>query len=405
MSKTYDLILFGASGFTGSLVAEYLFKQYGLGQSLRWAIAGRNREKLEAIRKDLGAEDLAIEIADSLDPVALNELVQKTKVICTTVGPYALYGNELLQACVENKVHYCDLTGEVQWIRRSIDLHHEQAQAHQTKIVHCCGFDSIPSDMGVYYLQKEAQKAWGSYAQSVKFRLRGAKGGFSGGTVASLENVLKEATEESKLMEEVIMHPYGLNPEGQKEGPDGADLKNVVYDKDFGAWVAPFIMAPINTKIVRRSHALRGFPYGRDFQYEEAMYSGKGTLSWLKAKGMATFSNALYSPNSILKKVMQPFLPKTGDGPSEKQREEGFFKVILLGKSAEGKSLKVNVKGDRDPGYGSTSKMLGEAAVALALDDLNDTYGVITPSTAMGDALLKRLEEHAGLSFEVAGGA
>lgn len=401
MNKAYDLILFGASGFTGKLVAEYLLKQYGVGGEIRWAIAGRNQAKLEQIRKELGAEGLPIEIADSLDENSLIQLVQKTKVICSTVGPYALYGNQLLKACVENKVHYCDLTGEVQWIRKSIDQYHEQAKADQTKIVHCCGVDSIPSDLGVYYLQKQAKQKWNSYANYIKFRLMAAKGTFSGGTITSLDNVVKEGMENPKLITEVIQHPYGLNPKGEKEGQDQADLTSINFDEDFNGWIAPFIMAPINTKVVRRSHALEGFPYGKDFRYEEAMYAGKGLGGRLKANAIATFSNALFNPKSILKKMMKPFLPKSGQGPSKKQRETGFYKIILLGKSENGKTLKAKVKGDKDPGYGSTSKMLGEAAVCLALDQLNDTYGVITPSTAMGDVLLKRLQENAGLTFEI----
>lgn len=401
MNKAYDLIIFGASGFTGKLVAEYLLKQYGIGGEIRWAIAGRNQEKLEQIRKEIGAEGLPIEIADSLDEQSVNKLVQKTKVICTTVGPYAIYGDKLLKACVDHKVHYCDLTGEVQWIRRSIDQHHETAKVNQTKVVHCCGFDSIPSDMGVHFLQKEAQKEWGTYAKSIKFRLKAAKGGMSGGTIESLENVLKEGKENPAIIKEVIQHPYGLNPKGEKEGKDQPDRTSSAFDEQLGGWIAPFIMAAINTKIVRRSHAIQNYPYGKDFQYEEAMYAGKGITGRLKANIITTVFSSMFNPKSILKKMIKPFLPNAGQGPSKKQRENGFFYVLLFGKSENGKSLKAKVKGDKDPGYGSTSKMLGEAAVCLALDQLNDTYGVITPSTAMGDALLKRLQENAGLTFEI----
>ena len=403
MSKTYDVILWGASGFTGRLVAEYLLKQYGTGNDLAWAMAGRNQGKLEKIRTELGDENIPLVIADSHDRESLEAMVKQTKVVCTTVGPYALYGNLLLEVCVENSVDYCDLTGEVQWMRRTIDAHHEKAKENKVKIVHCCGFDSIPSDMGVFFLQQEAQKQWQAYAQEIKYRLMGAKGGPSGGTIASLDNVAIEAQNDPKLMEEVILHPYGLNPRGEQLGKDVPDLRNSMYDEDFEAWIAPFVMAVINTKVVRRSHALNRFPYGKNFTYEEATHLGPGFANRIKASITATITDALFSPGSMLKKVIDLFLPNPGDGPSEKQRETGFFKIILLGKSADGKTLKVKVKGDRDPGYGSTSKMLAESAVCLAKDreNLPENFGVITPSTAMGEHLLNRLQENSGLTFSV----
>ena len=403
MSKTYDVILWGASGFTGRLVAEYLLKQYGTGNDLAWAMAGRNQGKLEKIRTELGDENIPLVIADSHDRESLEAMVKQTKVVCTTVGPYALYGNLLLEVCVENSVDYCDLTGEVQWMRRTIDAHHEKAKENKVKIVHCCGFDSIPSDMGVFFLQQEAQKQWQAYAQEIKYRLMGAKGGPSGGTIASLDNVAIEAQNDPKLMEEVILHPYGLNPRGEQLGKDVPDLRNSMYDEDFEAWIAPFVMAVINTKVVHRSHALNRFPYGKNFTYEEATHLGPGFANRIKASITATITDALFSPGSMLKKVIDLFLPNPGDGPSEKQRETGFFKIILLGKSADGKTLKVKVKGDRDPGYGSTSKMLAESAVCLAKDreNLPENFGVITPSTAMGEHLLNRLQENSGLTFSV----
>lgn len=403
MSKTYDVILWGASGFTGRLVAEYLLKQYGVGNDLAWAMAGRNQEKLEKIRAELGNEGIPLVIADSHDRESLETMVKQTKVVCTTVGPYALYGNLLVEVCVENSVDYCDLTGEVQWMRRTIDAHHEKAKENKVKIVHCCGFDSIPSDMGVFFLQQEAQKQWQTYAQAIKYRLMGAKGGPSGGTIASLDNVTIEAQKDPKLMEEVILNPYGLNPKGEQLGKDVPDLRDSMYDEDFEAWIAPFVMAVINTKVVRRSHALNRFPYGKNFTYEEATHLGPGFANRIKASITATVTDALFSSGSILKKVIDLFLPNPGDGPSEKQRETGFFKVILLGKSADGKTLKVKVKGDRDPGYGSTSKMLAESAVCLAKDreNLPENFGVITPSTAMGEHLLNRLQENSGLTFSV----
>lgn len=400
MHKAYDIVLWGATGFTGRLVAQYLLRQYNVGQTVRWAMAGRNEEKLKTIRAQLGNEDIPLIIADSHDRESLEKMVKQTKVVCTTVGPYAKYGDLLVELCTVHGVHYCDLTGEVQWMRRTIDQHHEQAQVNQAKIVHCCGFDSIPSDMGVFFLQQQAQKQWQTYAQKVKFRLKDFSGGVSGGTVASLDNVMLEAQKDPKV-QEVLNNPYSLNPVGQQEGNDGLELTETVYDDDFKAWISPFMMAAINSRVVRRSHALNGFPYGKEFSYDEATFSGEGVMGWAKAKLTAVVSNAIFDPSSLLKKMMNPFLPDPGKGPSERQRENGFYKIVLRGESADGKILKVQVYGDRDPGYGSTSKMLAECAVCLAKDELPTTYGVLTPNTAMGEALLERLELNAGVSFSV----
>ncbi|EAY30424.1 saccharopine dehydrogenase family protein [Microscilla marina] len=400
MHKAYDIVLWGATGFTGQLVAQYLLHQYGTGQALAWAIAGRNESKLKKIRTELGNENIPMIIADSHDRASLEAMVQQTKVVCTTVGPYAKYGDLLVELCVTQGVHYCDLTGEIQWMRRTIDQHHQQAQVNQTKIVHCCGVDSIPSDMGVYFLQKQAQKQWQAYAKEVKLRLTEVSGGVSGGTVASLDNVMEEAKKDPQV-QAVLDNPYSLNPVGQQQGNDQLELTETTYDDDFKAWIAPFVMAAINARVVRRSHALNGFPYGEDFRYDEATFTGEGITGWAKAQLTSVVSNALFDPTSFLKKLINPFLPDPGKGPSEKQRENGYYKMVLRGESADGKVLKVLVHGDRDPGYGSTSKMLAESAVCLAKDELPASYGVLTPHTAMGEALLQRLEKNAGVKFSL----
>ena len=401
-NKNYELIILGASGFTGRLVAEFLLKQYGAGKSLKWAIAGRNRGELESVRKLLGDESIPILTADSLDMGSLNALVQQTKVICSTVGPYAKYGSPLVEACVNNGVDYCDLTGEVQWIRRMIDQHHENAKAKGVKIVHCCGFDSIPSDMGVYFLQKAAKEKYGEYCQHIKLRVKAAKGGPSGGTIASLNNVLKEAQNDPSIFK-MLENPYSLNPKGEQSGKDENDLTGVEYDEDFGAWIGPFIMAAINTRVVRRSHALAGYPYGKDFMYDEATLCGAGFSGKLKANMLSSVIGLMSNskPDSILKNISSRFLPKPGEGPSKKQRETGFYNLALFGKLKDGRTIKGKVTGDRDPGYGSTSKKLGESAVCLAKDRamLPKTSGLLTPSTAMGDVLLERLIKNAGLTF------
>ena len=403
-NKNHDLIIWGATGFTGRLVAEYLLKQYGTGKELKWAMAGRNEGKLKSIRNLLGDESIPILTADSLDMDSLNALVQQTKVICTTVGPYAKYGSPLVEACVNNGVDYCDLTGEVQWIRRMIDQHHENAKAKGVKIVHCCGFDSIPSDMGVYFLQKKAKEKHGEYCEKIKLRVKAAKGGPSGGTIASLNNVLAEAKSDPSIFK-LLENPYNLNPIGEQTGKDKNDLSGVEYDKDFKSWIGPFIMAAINTRVVRRSHALSGYPYGKDFMYDEATLCGAGISGKIKAKMLASILGMMSNPNpnSFIKSMTNRFLPKPGEGPSKKQRETGFFNLALFGKLKNGQSIKGKVTGDRDPGYGSTSKMLGESAACLAKDraSLPKTSGAITPSTAMGDALLGRLEKNAGLMFTI----
>ncbi|MEO1653680.1 MAG: saccharopine dehydrogenase NADP-binding domain-containing protein, partial [Bacteroidota bacterium] len=399
--REYEVVVLGASGFTGKLVAEYLLKNYGRGESLKWAIAGRNVEKLEKIRKELGDEEIPILQADNMKPESIQALAQKTKVICTTVGPYAKYGDSVVEACVQAGTYYCDLTGEVPWIRRMIDQHHEPAQKKQVKIVHCCGFDSIPADMGVYFIQKTAQEKEGKYCRHIKLGLKGASGGLSGGTYASLSNVMAEA-EEDKSIYKLLANPYGLNPDDYQEGKDARDLRAVVYDFDFKNWVSPFVMAAINTRIVRRSHALRDLPYGPDFQYDEFVLSGSGPGGWVKGvvSSLPLAVVAMAKPGGFLKGMVDRFMPKPGEGPNENKREKGFFKFKFVGLMEDGTSVTGNISGDRDPGYGSTSKMLGECAVCLAKDKLTDIYGVITPSTAMGDAILQRLEARAGLSFE-----
>lgn len=403
-TKDFDVVIWGATGFTGRLVAEYYLRHYGLTNDFKWAMAGRSQQKLEEIRKSLGNENIPLIVADSHDEKSLDAMVKRTKVICTTVGPYAKYGNELVAACVQNGVDYCDLAGETQWIRRMIDQHHEQAQKTGSRIVHCCGFDSIPSDLGTYFIQKEAKKQFDEYCVKVKMLLKSASGGFSGGTYASMQNVMLEASQDPAVAK-ILFNPYGLNPQGECSGPDKGDLQSVKFEADIGAWLMPFVMAAINTRVVRRSHALSGYPYGKDFQYEEAMVSGKGLLGRLKGYvGLAALGAIMAGkPDSLYKKVLNRFFPKPGEGPSKEEREAGFYKFIVVGVFKDGEIITAEITGDRDPGYGSTSKMLGESAACLALDKDKspDVTGVLTPSVAMGDALLERLTSHAGLTFRV----
>jgi short subunit dehydrogenase-like uncharacterized protein len=404
-NREFDVIIWGASGFTGRLVAEYYLKQYGVTGELRWAMAGRNEEKLKQVRAELGNTEIPILTANSHDEASLDVLVQKTKVICTTVGPYALYGNELVAACVKHSTDYVDLAGETQWIRRMIDQHYDAAQASGARIVHCCGFDSIPSDLGVYFIQKHAMAEKGEYAQHVKMRLKSAKGGLSGGTYASMNNVMAEAAEDKEIYK-ILFNPYSLNPRDAMGGSDKGDLKSVQFDADADNVIMPFIMAAINTRVVRRSHALEGFPYGEDFMYDEAMMTGKGIAGRLKGfVGLAGLAAMMAGkPDGFYKRTVNRFFPEQGEGPSKEEREAGFWKFLVVAKMRDGSLIKARVSGDRDPGYGSTSKMLGESAACLALDKAKtpETSGVLTPSTAMGDVLLERLQANAGLKFEMA---
>lgn len=403
--REFDVVVYGATGFTGALVAEYLAERYGCNGDVRWAIAGRSPDKLSALKDRLGdaGAGLATIVADSSDGAALTELATRTRVVLTTVGPYALYGSKLVAACVTAGTHYCDLAGEVQWIRQMVDRHHERASETGARIVHCCGFDSIPMDLGVFFLQQEAARRHGSCCEEIALFVKATSGSASGGTLASMMNIVKEART-NRDVARVLADPYALNPVDERHGPDGRDQQKVLHDADAGSWTAPFIMAGVNTRVVRRSHALAGYPYGKDFRYREAVMTGQGAGGWLKGNLMALALGALamgiyFRPT---RRLMRRFvLPKPGEGPDAKAREAGFFNLVQVGKLPGGEIIRTRITGDRDPGYGSTSKMLAEAAVCLARDELSSPGGVLTPAFAMGNALLDRLRRNAGLTFDV----
>ena len=399
----FHVIVWGATGFTGRLVVEYLLARYGVNRDLCWAIAGRNGSKLAALKDDLGnaANELPVFMADSHDPETLRSLVSRSQVIISTVGPYARYGSELVAACVQSGTHYCDLAGEVQWMRKMIDRYEASARKSGARIVHACGFDSIPSDIGVYYLQQEALRRFGKPCSNVKMRVMALRGSASGGTMASMLNAIQEARGD-RAVARILVEPYSLCPTHARGGPDKRDQTGPLLDTDLNVWTAPFVMAGVNTKVVRRSNALMNFAYGREFSYQEAMSTGPGMGGYLKAMQvtLALGGVMLAGSVSMLRSALQKFfLPKPGEGPSQDQREQGFYKLILRGKVDGGQSLTVTVRGDRDPGYGSTSKILGESGVCLALDQLPVEGGFWTPASAMGDALLKRLPASAGLTF------
>jgi short subunit dehydrogenase-like uncharacterized protein len=406
--RELDVVLWGATGFTGALTAEYLLGRYGVGEDLRWALGGRSREKLEAVRDDIGrstgrdASAIPLIVGDSDDAAFLAELAQRTKVVCSTVGPYAKYGSKLVAACAANGTDYCDLTGEVHWMQQMIERHQDAAVQSGARIVFNCGFDCIPSDLGVFFLQRAMREQHGVPCAQIQYRVRGFSGGASGGTIASMLNMLEEAERDPNVWD-AMNEPYALNPKDMRTGPDRAEGAAPVYDRDFKQWTAPFVMAGINTKVVRRSNALLGNLYGAGFRYDEAVLTGAGPLGLAKAAATSFGTAAMMGSMRIgpLRRALSGRMPQPGDGPTKEQREKGFFDIGLRGVHADdpSKTMLATVHGDRDPGYGSTSKMLGESAVCLAKDDIPAEGGFFTPASAMGDALLERLPANAGVTF------
>jgi short subunit dehydrogenase-like uncharacterized protein len=404
--REFDLILWGASGFTGRLVAEHLAR-VGPARKLRWAVGGRNADKLAAMLAEIGAPGIPVVLGDSHDPRSMADLARRTRAVCSTVGPYALYGSELVAACADLGTSYCDLSGEVHWMRRMIDQHEARAKETGARIVHSCGFDSIPSDLGCLFLQQHAVERYGRPCSSVKLFVRRMKGTFSGGTVASLLNAL-EVARQSPDDRRVMGNPYGLNPSGDAAGPDGRDQARPLRDLDADSWTAPFVMAAVNTRIVRRSHALLGWPWGHRFRYAESVITGQGVAGLARATAMTAALGGFVAAASIgpARALMnRMFLPQPGEGPNQAAREAGGFEMLLVGRhpTAPNKHLQARVKGRRDPGYGATARMLGEAAICLALDGdrLPVTGGSWTPATAFGELLFQRLADGADLTFAI----
>jgi short subunit dehydrogenase-like uncharacterized protein len=403
----YDVIVFGATSFVGQILCRYLLKQFGIGGGLKWAAAGRSESKLQALRRDLGAEAAALPliVADAADEAGLKSLCAQTRVVISTVGPYAFYGEPLVKVCAENGTDYCDLTGEVQWIRKMITRYEGTAQRSGARIVHCCGFDSIPSDLGVFFLQQQSKQRLGQPCARIKMRVKAMAGGASGGTAASLINVVKEAAGDPALRRE-LADPYSICPANHGFTARQSDLKSAQYDPDFKTWIAPFVMAGINTRIVHRSNALSNKAYGADFLYDEAMSIKPGPAGWLAAQAVAVGIGGFLVAAALppTRRLLERFvLPKPGEGPSPAAQERGFYDLRFFGATAGGLSIRVKVTGDRDPGYGSTGKMLGQAGACLALEISKSDRpgGFWTPATIFGDRLIKRLQADAGLKFEV----
>ncbi|MEO9601031.1 saccharopine dehydrogenase NADP-binding domain-containing protein [Parasphingorhabdus sp.] len=391
MSETreFDVIIYGSTGYTGRLVAEYMAQQYGLSDDApKWAMAGRSLNKLEEVRDLIGAPKATpLVVADSDDKDSIDMMASRAQVILTTVGPYQLYGDELVAACVKNGTHYVDLCGEPGWMREMLDTHQEAAEKSGAQICFSCGFDSIPFDLGVLMLQKEMNERFAKPATRVKGRVRAMEGTFSGGTAASLKETMKAIAKNPSLVK-ILASSFGLTP--GFEGPDQPNMLIPKYDKTIDSWVAPFIMAAINTKNVHRTNFLLDFAFGEDFKYDEMVVTSPGDIG-KQAAEMVAKANPLGGDDA----------PKPGEGPTKEQRENGYYDVLFLGETSDGETATLCVKGDKDPGYGSTSKMIAEAALCIALDGNKQGGGVWTPGALMGNKLVKRLEDKAGLSFTV----
>lgn len=398
--RRYDLVILGATGFVGQILCRYLLERVGTTGPIRWAIAGRSPDKLAALTAELGVA-LPHLIADAADAVSLRALCAQTRAVISTVGPYALHGESLVQACAQTGTDYGDLTGEPQWVRRMIERYHSVAQGSGSRIVHCCGFDSIPSDLGVHYLQQQAQQCFGQPCNRVKMRVKAIQGGVSGGTIASGLNIVQDAIADPQARQ-ALDNPYSLCPDDSAR-PHPPALVPIEYDPDFRAWVTPFVMAAINTRVVLRSNALLGYPYGKAFQYEEALLTGPGAAGWLAAQGLKVTLGGMAAATAFppARWLSSALLPKPGEGPSQMTQDQGFYDLRFLGTTASGNTIRAKVTGDRDPGYGSTAKILGQVGLCLAENVAAEMPGGSwTPAALFGSTLTERLVQAAGLTFE-----
>jgi len=384
--KSLDVVIYGATGFTGKLVVEYMQENYGNDESVSWAIAGRSEEKLKAVSEDLKVgSNVPHLLVDSNDRDSIESMVKQTKCVLTTVGPYQLYGAKILQQCVIHGVDYVDLCGEPGWMHEMINEYSNQAKETGARIVFSCGFDSIPFDLGVYFLQKEVIAQHGQPAPNVRGRVRAMNGEFSGGTAASLGATMTSLKEKPELFE-VLINPFALSD--GFTGPEQAQDSKPVYDEKLETWVAPFFMAPINTKNVHRSNVLMDHLYGEDFCYNEMWIQGPGEEGKAAAEFVASINPLADAP-------------APGEGPSKESRDNGNYNVLFCADLADGTTIQAAVSGDMDPGYGSTSKMIAESAICLVKECPELVGGIYTPAPAMGEKLIARLQANAGLDFRL----
>ena len=407
--RPYAVVLYGATSFVGQITAHYLTEFLSNtkdkdGADVTWAIAGRDEEKLNELQSKLGST-VDIILANSDDSDSLDEMTKQTQVIISTVGPYLKYGEPLIKSCTTHGTDYVDLTGEAIFIKDMMDKYQDAAKQSGARIVNSCGFDSIPSDLGVYFTQTQAEEKFGSACDVIHMRVKAAKGGLSGGTIASMATIFEEVGKDKSRRKQVA-NPYLLNDDKDAPNVRQANVSKPEYDSEHKRWLAPFVMASINTRIVHRTNQLLGYEYGRDFKYDEAMWMQdgvKGQLSsYAMSAGLFGFATAMMvKPSREL--LAKHVLPKSGSGPSAEEQANGYFDIRLFGETANKDTINTKVTGDKDPGYGSTSRMLAQAALCLAQDISKEEIGggFWTPASAMDNHLLARLEEHAGLSFEV----
>ena len=402
MKAEFDVVLWGGSSFVGKLVAEHLHQRYGVDGGLRWAIGGRNRRKLEATRASLGAgaERLPIIVGDARDRQFLDSMVVSTKAVLSTVGPYALYGKELILACAAGGTDYCDLAGEIPFIQEMMDQHGGKAQASNARILNCCGVDSLPSDLGVWALNEIAQKQFGCGIAHVTTEVKSFKGGFSGGTILSLGKMRNDAARDAKVAA-ILDNPYAICPPGRRRGVAQPDI-DAVRRSLSGTWLGPFFMAIVNTRVVHATNAHLDYPYGIDFTYDEGWDVG-GRLA---ASALSVVSRMFYRAyrSRLMRTLLNAtMLPRPGDGPSRKAREEGQFEFHLTARTRSEHRLTLVVRGDRDPGYGASSRMIGEVAVCLAKDLPKSGLpgGFWTPGAAIADKIIPRLVKNARMNFDL----
>ncbi|MGK0501190.1 MAG: short subunit dehydrogenase-like uncharacterized protein [Oceanicoccus sp.] len=385
--RELDIIVYGATGYTGRLVCEYLNNQYGVNGDVNWAMAGRSQEKLDQVRDEMAIPvDVPMLVADASSPASINAMVARCQVVLTTVGPYQLYGSDLVRACAEAGTDYVDLCGEPGWMHEMIAAHSDAAKASGARIVFSCGFDSVPFDMGVYYLQQIAKDTLGAPVTRIKGRVRAMKGTFSGGTLASFKATMAAAAKQPELID-VLINPFALAE--SFSGPKQPSGMAPIYDEALNSWSAPFVMATINTKNIHRSNFLLSHQYGENFIYDEMLLTGPGEQGEAIAK-------AVTEDKSMANDPRQP-----GEGPSKEERESGHYDVLFVGSNDNGDSISASVKGDKDPGYGSTCKMISESAVCLLKNLDAASGGIWTPAAALGSLLIERLEDNAGLTFQL----
>lgn len=402
--KEYDIVLYGATGFVGRRAAQYL-AQHPDRSRLRWAIAGRDRSKLEQVKLHLDPS-VSVLVADSQDRAAVEAMVSKTRVLLNTAGPFALYGSAIVDACVLFKTHYADITGETTWVRGLIERHHTQASADGIRIVPFCGFDSVPADLGSYLVVRYMQEALGIPCQEVKAYYQMC-GGFNGGTIAS-NTYRYESGQIEPGCDPFLLNPNGIHPPDEVE--QNRDPVAETFDPAVGTWVGPFLMGAINTRVVRRSAALFeqwGEPYSPQFYYQEyAKYAPP--LAQVKAMFVTGFLSLFTAAleRSLTRRLLQPVLPKPGTGPSEKIMNSGWFTTEFLGTAVDGQKVQGIIRFQGDPGNRATVCFVCESALSLALDNESlpggfQRGGILTPATGLGDVLVGRLRQ-AGLVIEIA---